>query len=79
LKLAAAGKEVGMRDAAPVKHGGKECLVLGDSIVWDVGTEHTNTTSHCFPGIRNEQLHRVKENRDLGSPETVVIRVGTDD
>jgi hypothetical protein len=31
----------------------------------------------CFPGIRTEQLHRVVENRDLGSPDTVVIHVGT--
>jgi hypothetical protein len=33
----------------------------------------------CFPGIRTEQLQRVMENRDLGSPDTVVIRVGTND
>jgi hypothetical protein len=31
----------------------------------------------CFPGIRTEQLQRVTENRDLGSPGTVVIHVGT--
>ena len=33
----------------------------------------------CFPGIRTDQLHRVIENRDLASPDTVVIRVGTND
>jgi hypothetical protein len=33
----------------------------------------------CFPGIRTEQLQRVMENRDLGSPSTVVIHVCTND
>jgi len=33
----------------------------------------------CFPGIRTEQLHRVIENKDLGSPDTGVIHVDTND
>jgi hypothetical protein len=33
----------------------------------------------CFPHLRTEQQHRVIENRDLGSPDTVVIHVGTND
>jgi hypothetical protein len=33
----------------------------------------------CFPVIRTEQLHKVIENRDMGSPETVIIHVGTND
>ena len=33
----------------------------------------------CFPGIKSEQLHRVMEKRDLVSPETVIIHVGTND
>jgi hypothetical protein len=32
-----------------------------------------------FPGIRTEQLQIVLDNRDLGTPDTVVIRVGTND
>jgi hypothetical protein len=32
-----------------------------------------------FPGIRTEQLQRVIEKRDLGSPNSVVIHVGTND
>ena len=24
----------------------------------------------CFPGIRTEQLHRVLDNRDLGTPDS---------
>jgi hypothetical protein len=31
----------------------------------------------CFPRIRTDQLQRVMENRDLGSPDTVIIHVGT--
>jgi len=33
----------------------------------------------CFPGIKTEQLHRVIEGRNVCTPETVIIHVGTDD
>jgi hypothetical protein len=33
--------------------------------------------AECFTGIRTEQLHRVLDNRDLGTPDTVIIHVGT--
>jgi hypothetical protein len=33
----------------------------------------------CFPGISKEQLHRVLDKRDPGTPDTVVIQVGTKD
>jgi hypothetical protein len=33
----------------------------------------------CFLGIRTEQLQRVIERRKLGSPDSVVIHVGTND
>jgi len=33
----------------------------------------------CFPGIRTEKLHRVLDNRDLGTPDTVIIHVGAND
>ena len=45
----------------------------------DVGGEHADLMVECFLGIKTEQLHRVIEKRDLGSPETVTIHVGTDD
>jgi hypothetical protein len=35
--------------------------------------------AECFPGIRTEQLHRVLDNRDLGTPDTVIIHIGTND
>jgi hypothetical protein len=63
----------------PVNFEGKKRLVLGDSIVRNVGTEHSNMMVECFLGIRNEQLHRAVENRDLGNPDTVLIHVGTND
>jgi hypothetical protein len=54
-------------------------MVVGDSILRNVGAEHPDMTMECFPGIRTKQLHRVIEKRDLGSPETVIIHVGTND
>jgi hypothetical protein len=33
----------------------------------------------CFPGIRAEQLRKIIVKRDLESPDTVVIPVGTND
>ena len=46
----------------------------------NVGEEHADMMVECFPGIKTEQLlHRVTETRDLGSPETIIIHVGTDD
>jgi lysophospholipase L1-like esterase len=56
-----------------------ECLVLGDSIIWNVGTECTDMKFYCFPGIRTEQLQKVIVKRYLGSPDSVVIHVGTND
>ena len=58
---------------------GGECLVLGDSIIQNVGTECPDIKFECFPGIRAEQLQRVIERRELGSPDSVVIHVGTND
>jgi hypothetical protein len=58
---------------------GVKCLVLGDSIIRNVGTEHGNMMVECFPGIRTEQQHRVVENGNLGNLDTVVIHIGTND
>ena len=56
-----------------------ECLVLGNSIICNDGSECSDMKLECFPGIRTEQLHGVTENRDLRNPDTVVIHVGTKD
>jgi len=54
-------------------------VVVGDSILRNVGAECADMMVECFPGIKTEQLHRVIERRDLGSPETVIIHVGAND
>jgi hypothetical protein len=63
----------------PTKENYTKCMVVGDSIVRNVGTGHTDMTVQCFPGIKTEQLHRVIERSDLGSPESAIILVGTND
>ena len=41
-----------------------------------MGTGQNNMNAKCFPEIGTDQLHRVLDNRDLGTPDTVMIRVG---
>jgi len=79
ILLTANGKDVGKGDTVTVKPVREKCLVLGDSIVRNVGAEKPNMRVECFPGIRADQLRRVMENRDLGHSDTVVIHVGTND
>jgi hypothetical protein len=52
---------------------------VGNSIIRNVGTGQNDMVEECFPGIRTEELHRVLENSDLGTPDTAVVHVGTDD
>jgi len=73
------GGNVGLRSTGPVKSMGDRCLVLGDSIVRTVGDDKPDMRVEGFPGIRTDQLRRVMENRDLGSADTVIIHVGTND
>jgi hypothetical protein len=73
------GKDVGKLDMVEVKPGAADCLVLGDSIVRNVGAANANMRVECFPGIRTDQLSRVMENRDFGCSDSVVINVGTND
>ena len=75
LLLAGAGK----RNIVPTEQKAAKCVVVGDSVVRNVGTEHTDMKVECFPGIKTEQLRRVIDKRDLGCPETVIIHVGTND
>jgi len=53
--------------------------VLGDSIIRNVGTECLDMKIECFLGFRTEQLQRVIERRELWSPDSVVIHVGTNE
>ena len=77
LRLAAAGREVGRRHMVPCHLKCGQCLVLGNSSIWNVGTECSDMKVECFLGIRMEQLHTVIEYRDLGRSDTVVNHVGT--
>ena len=71
LLMAKNGKNFGNGDTVSAK-----CLVLGDSIVRNVGTEKPDMRVECFPGIRADQLRRVMENTDFGHSDAVVIHVG---
>jgi hypothetical protein len=47
--------------------------------VGNIGDELTDMMVECFQGFKTDQLHRVTEKRDLGTPETVIIHMGTND
>ena len=53
--------------------------MVGDSLLRNVGTDHAAVMAECFLGIETEQPYRVIDKRNVGSPETVIIRVGTND
>jgi len=69
LRVAVTGNEIGRHDTVQGHHEGEQCLVVGDSIIRNVITGQNNTKAYCFPGIRTQQLHRVLDNRDLGTPD----------
>jgi hypothetical protein len=64
LRAAVAGCEDSRRDTARRQDGVAECLVLGESVIWNMKTEHVSV--QCFPGIGTEQLKSVVESRELG-------------
>ena len=57
----------------PAKQNVTKCIVVGDSIVRNIGAEHADMKVECFPGIKTEQLHRVMEKRDLVSPDRLLF------
>jgi hypothetical protein len=69
----------GKRQTMSTKQKFTKCMVVGDSVLHNVGAEHADMKVECFTGIKTEQLYRVIEKRDLGRPETVIIHVGTND
>jgi hypothetical protein len=54
-----------------------KCMVVGDSLVRNVGAEHEGMMVECLPGIKTEQLYRVMERRELAGADTLIIHVGT--
>jgi hypothetical protein len=79
LRVAATGTDIGTQVTVQEHHEGDQCLVVSDSIIRNVGTDQNNMMVECFPRVRTEQLHRVLDNRDLGTADTIVICVGTND
>jgi hypothetical protein len=69
----------GNKDSMPTNHRETKCMVVGDSLVRDVGVGYADMKVECFPGIKTYQLHRVMERRELDSAETLIIHVGTND
>ena len=51
-------------------------MVIGDSMIRNVGSEQAKMSVECFPGIKTE-LHRVIDKADLGSPKNVIFHVET--
>jgi hypothetical protein len=47
--------EAGKRDTV-VKQRGAKCLVMGNSMLSNVGAERADMMVECFSGIRAEQL-----------------------
>jgi hypothetical protein len=62
LRVAAAGSEVGRCDKVQGHYEGEKYLVLGDSVIQNMGIEHSNMVVECFPGVRTDQLHIVVVN-----------------
>jgi hypothetical protein len=57
LLLAVAEK----RDTVHAKQKVATCMVLSDSVLRNVEKEHAGMVVDCLPGVKTEQLHRVKK------------------
>lgn len=84
LQMKERGKYEEKRDIGTVTTGRDKLLVLGDSIVRNVGAGKSNMRVECYPGIRSDQLqraveYRTNDKRGPGDPDAVVIHVGTND
>ena len=66
-------------EPAPAKDSSAKCIVVGDSMIRNVGADQEEISVECFPGIKTDQLHKVMENTDLGGPEIIIVHVGTND
>jgi hypothetical protein len=79
IRVAATGNEIGWQGTVQEHHEGKQCFVVDDSIIINVGTGQNHMMVECLPGIRTEQLHRFLGNKDLETLDTIVIHVGKND
>jgi hypothetical protein len=69
LRLSTAGREVGSRDTVPGHLKCGECLVIGGSIICNVGNECSDMKFECFPDIRTERLQRFIEKKRPREPK----------
>jgi len=53
--------------------------MVGDLILRNFGAEYADMLVESFQEIKTEELQRVTEQRHLGSPETVIMHMGTND
>jgi hypothetical protein len=67
--------EDGKRTTVPGKQKVAKWMV-GNSLLRSFGAEHADMKVRCFLRTNTEQLYRVIERRDLGSPATFIIHVG---
>ena len=72
-------ERVGKMEPVPAKDSSAKCIVVGDSMIRNVGADQEEISVECFPGIKTDQLHKVMENTDLGGPEIIIVHVGTND
>ena len=56
-----------------------KCWWSGYLMLRRFGAEDTDMVMECFQGIKIKELHRMIETKHLGSPETVIIHMGTND
>ena len=69
----------GKSESVHAKQKVAKCMVVGDLKLRSVRAEHTDMMVECFQGIKTEQLHMVMQNGHLGSPESVIIHMDTND
>ena len=51
LRVAVTGTDIARQDTVQEHHEGEQCLVVGDSIIRNVGAGQNNIIVECFPGI----------------------------
>ena len=69
----------GISDSVHANQKVAKCMLVGDLTFIIVAAEHRDMMVECFQGIKTEQLQRVIETKHLGSLETVIIDMGTND
>jgi hypothetical protein len=56
LRIAATGNEIGRQDTVQEHHEGEQCLVVGDSIIRNVGTGQNNLVWSAFRELERSNV-----------------------